>query len=95
MTEYKYIIVFDAHDKYKKEISRKTETLKAAYQFVCKQYTHNLSRRICKSNIDFYKKYPLDTIEKSIIEKGFYSFTNEDEIQTTEFYINNHMKEAL
>lgn len=72
--KYKYIIVFDAHEKYKKEISSKTETLEAAYQFVCRQYTHNLSRRICKSNIEFYKKYPLDVIKKSIIEKGFLQF---------------------
>lgn len=75
--KYKYIIIFNAHNKLKKSVCQKTETLESAYQFMCRQYT----RKKFESNIDFYKKYPFNEIEKSIIEKGFYNFTDEDEIQ--------------
>ena len=93
--KYKYIIIFNAHNKYKESVCQKAETLESAYQFMCRQYTHNLSRKKFESNIVFYKKYPFNEIEKSLIEKGFYNFTDEDEIQTVNFYINNYMKEAL
>ena len=92
--KYKYIIIFNAHNKYKESVCQKVETLESAYQFMCRQYTHNLSRKKFESNIDFYKKYPLNEIEKSIIEKGVYNFTDEDEIQTVDFYINDYLIEV-
>lgn len=81
--KYKYIIIFNAHNKL---FVKKPKPPESAYQFMCRQYT----RKKFESNIDFYKKYPFNEIEK-----GFYNFTDEDEIQTVNCYINNYIKEAL
>ena len=90
--KYKYIIIFNAHNKYKESVCQKAETLEDAYQFMTKWY---LKEEKILSQAKFWEKYPLNEIEKSIIEKGFYNFTDEDEIQTVNFYINNYIKEVL
>lgn len=92
MIKYNYVVrTAYTIDDYGKIDVHKAITLADAYNFMVKYY---LKEEAIKSQAEFYKKYPFEKVRESIENKGYFTFWDVLDIQTTEFYINDYISEV-